>query len=659
MMQTTAEQTDKSRSASVTIKKGLDFLVSGQAENGRWSGTYDGPMFLLPIYVIACYITGRDIPQARKKSMIGYLTGAQKKDGSIGLHLEDDGAMFTTVLSFIALRFLGLKRTDPRVLTMRSWIRKNGTALGTASWGKLFLALLNLTPYDGLDPILPELWLLPDSFPMHPGRLWCHCRQVYLPMAYLYGVKATIRENILIRELREDLYTQPYWEIDFSAYRGVVAPSDDRVPTSRLLKVANQLMVRFEKSAPSALRQRALSKLLTHIHYEDAVTGFIDIGPVNSVLNTLVHHFDAAGKGAVRKSFDAMETYLHKSENGLGFGGYNSTALWDTAFAAQAICATSFSSEYADALGRAWGFIKENQINEELPEPEKHYRHRTRGGWPFSDREHGWPISDCTAEGFKSTVALEEALTVPMAVDQELLEESILLILSLQNRDGGWATYEKQRGGGWLESLNPSQVFGDIMVDYSYVECTSACIQALQLARRKYSKKLVKKIDRAIGRGVKFIKRAQWRDGSWKGSWAVCFTYGTWFGVWGLLAGGISYNAPEIRKAIGFLLSHQRADGGFGEHYKSCVQDRYVQAEQSTAVHTAWALLTLVRSGMANTAAVRRAADFLIDRQLDNGDWPREPMIGVFNKTTVINYENYRRYFPIWALAELLNESVS
>jgi squalene/oxidosqualene cyclase-like protein len=416
-------------------------------------------------------------------------------------------------------------------------------------------------------------------------------------------------------------------------------------------------MARFEKSSSSALRERALSKVLTHIHYEDAVTGYIDIGPVNSVLNTLVHHFNASGEGRVQKSFGALENYLHPSENGLGFGGYNSTALWDTAFAAQAICATTFSGEYADTLERAWGFIMENQIKEELPEPEKHYRHRSRGGWPFSDREHGWPISDCTAEGFKSTVALEEVLTVPMAMDQELLEESILLILSLQNRDGGWATYEKQRGGGWLEALNPSQVFDDIMVDYSYVECTSACIQALQLARRKYSKKLVKKIDRAIGRGVKFIKRKQQRDGSWKGSWAVCFTYGTWFGVWGLLAGGISYNAPEIRKAVGFLLQHQRADGGFGEHYKSCLQGRYVQAEQSTAVHTAWALLTLARAGMANTAAARRAADFLIARQLENGDWPREPMVGVFNKTTLINYENYRRYFPIWALAERLNES--
>jgi cycloartenol synthase len=32
--------------------------------------------------------------------------------------------------------------------------------------------------------------------------------------------------------------------------------------------------------------------------------------------------------------------------------------------------------------------------------------------------------------------------------------------------------------------LNPSETFGDIMVDYSYVECTSACITALTSFRK-------------------------------------------------------------------------------------------------------------------------------------------------------------------------------
>jgi hypothetical protein len=30
--------------------------------------------------------------------------------------------------------------------------------------------------------------------------------------------------------------------------------------------------------------------------------------------------------------------------------------------------------------------------------------------------------------------------------------------------------------------LNPSEVFGDIMIDYSYVECSSACITAFKVS---------------------------------------------------------------------------------------------------------------------------------------------------------------------------------
>ena len=38
------------------------------------------------------------------------------------------------------------------------------------------------------------------------------------------------------------------------------------------------------------------------------------------------------------------------------------------------------------------------QVREEATGP---YRHISTGAWPFSTRDHGWPISDCTSEGVK------------------------------------------------------------------------------------------------------------------------------------------------------------------------------------------------------------------------------------------------------------------
>ncbi|KAG6771501.1 hypothetical protein POTOM_022869 [Populus tomentosa] len=54
------------------------------------------------------------------------------------------------------------------------------------------------------------------------------------------------------------------------------------------------------------------------------------------------------------------------------------------------------------------------------------------------------------------------------------------------------------------------------------------------------------------------------------GSWGVCFTYGTWFGIKGLVAGGRTYqNSNSIQIACEFLLSKQLVSGGWGESYLS------------------------------------------------------------------------------------------
>lgn len=53
-------------------------------------------------------------------------------------------------------------------------------------------------------------------------------------------------------------------------------------------------------------------------------------------------------------------------------------------------------------------------------------------------------------------------------------------LLSMQNENGGYSSYETKRAGKVMELLNPAEVFGDIMVDYTYVECTSAVMQALR-----------------------------------------------------------------------------------------------------------------------------------------------------------------------------------
>lgn len=54
-----------------------------------------------------------------------------------------------------------------------------------------------------------------------------------------------------------------------------------------------------------------------------------------------------------------------------------------------------------------------------------------------------------------------------------------------------------------MQYLNPSETFGDIMVDYSYVECTSACITALCAFRSKYPGHRSAEISKSLKKGEK------------------------------------------------------------------------------------------------------------------------------------------------------------
>lgn len=633
------------------LRRGLQNLEQTQSPEGSWPCDYSGPMFLLPMYVALAYASGRLPDDEHRQSMQRYLLWGMHEDGGIGLHAEDTrGSMFVTATSYVALRLLGLPPDDERARTMRRFIHAHGSPLGAAPWGKLVLSVLGLYEWEGLHPIQPELWLLPASAPVHPSRLWCHCRQVYLPMAWLYGRRATVPLDPLLQELRSELYPEPYSRIDFRKHKDTLAPTDAYRRGTTLLRATNRALALFEKRVPKALRQRALDEVFHHIDYEDRATNFIDIGPVNKVLNSFVRWFDAPSSPEFDRAFAACDVYLWQGPNGTSMRGYNGSELWDTTFALQAISATSLAHEFPGLVERAYGFVRDNQILEDPPELERHFRHRSRGGWPFSNRPHGWPISDCTAEGLKCALAWRGHFKD--AIPAELLATSVDVLLSFQNEDGGFGTYENKRGPDWLEQLNPSHVFGDIMVDYSHVECTSACLQALRDARMIASREQSRAITTALELGAQHLRARQRADGSFEGAWAVCFTYGTWFGVSGLLAAGVPASDPAIRRACQFLLAHQRSDGGWGEHGDSCREQRYIQSPELGVAQTAWALSTLVRANDPNQDAKTRAVEALLSRQLPDGSYAREPLVGVFNRTCLIDYDNYRNIFPLWALGE-------
>ncbi|MFI5306331.1 MAG: prenyltransferase/squalene oxidase repeat-containing protein [Polyangiales bacterium] len=647
----------QSQRVSAAVDAALGHLAATQSTEGCWKGDYGGPLFLLPMYVGVAHAVGLRLDDTTRAGMVRYLRKHQNQDGGFGLHIEGDSHVFTSVLGYVALRLLGESADDEALQRARSWFSERGGPLAAASWCKFFLALLNLYDYEGLDPVPPELWLLPESLPVHPSRLWCHCRMVYLPMSYLYGRRARIAESPLVAALRAELYAEPYDAIDWVAARGRVAATDSYTPRSGVLTTVNRVLFAYEKRASRRLRARALDFVLAQIGAEDRNTDFICIGPVNKLFHTLVWFFEGKSEPLTRH-LSRLPDYLYHAPDGIKMQGYNSSELWDTAFAAQAICATgAVESAAARAIGNmlelAHGYVDRSQVREDVEDRAGCYRDPSKGGWPFSNRPHGWPITDCTAEGLKASLQLAPRVKQP--IEEQRLADAVDLMLGMQNDDGGWASYERTRGPRWLERLNPSDCFGEIMIDYSYVECTSACMQALAAFRARYPGRKDSAIERALDAARDFLLAAQREDGSWEGSWGICFTYGTWFGVLGLRAAGLDTDQPALQRAADFLIGKQLPDGGWGELAESCRARRYVHAESGQAVMTSWALLALMAAGRRQSSAVERGVRFLLDRQRGDGSFPPEHIAGMFNRTCAIHYDNYLKIFPLWALAEARN----
>jgi lanosterol synthase len=216
----------------------------------------------------------------------------------------------------------------------------------------------------------------------------------------------------LIVCLRDELYPTPYEEINWSAHRDTISDADVYYPTTSLMNVLNKVLVVYEKLPNSWIRSRALKAALDQIRYEDENTDFLDIGPVNKVMNMLaIWVADGPDSETFRKHVERIPDFMWMSSEGMMMNGTNGSQLWDTSFAILAIMDGNLAKEkeFEPLILKSLEFFEDCQIQRNHPKWKQGYRHQTKGAWPFSTKDQGYTVSDCTAEGLKSVLSIQKS----------------------------------------------------------------------------------------------------------------------------------------------------------------------------------------------------------------------------------------------------------
>ncbi|KAK3219108.1 hypothetical protein Dsin_013078 [Dipteronia sinensis] len=173
------------------MRRAVHFFSAIQTHDGHWPAENSGSSYFMPSYIFALYDVGHlssVISPQHHEELLRYIYNHQREDGGWGLHVESTvSSMYGTVYYYVVMRLLGLGPDDGQnnaLARARKWILDRGGLTYVPSWGKIWLAILGLVDWSRVNPLTPELWIMPSSLPIHPGNLWCYGRTVYTSTAY-------------------------------------------------------------------------------------------------------------------------------------------------------------------------------------------------------------------------------------------------------------------------------------------------------------------------------------------------------------------------------------------------------------------------------------------------------------------------------------------
>ncbi len=358
------------------------------------------------------------------------------------------------------------------------------------------------------------------------------------------------------------------------------------------------------------------------------------------MLNTVLALFvngHAIEKGPLALGLEAIERFSVEDEAGFRIEPCQSP-VWDTVLMMRALLD---SGPDDPSLSRVRAWVAGRQILAEHGDWRVYNPRGKPGGWSFEYVNTWYPDVDDTA-----AVVIAFLKHDPASRTSEAVTRAVDWIVSMQNDDGGWASFDRQNDKTFLNEIPFSDM--DALCDPSTPDIVGRVLEALGiLGDPKYHD--------VCDRGIAYLRASQEPEGSWFGRWGVNYVYGTSNVLAWLAFQRVSADDPMVVRAIAWLRSVQNADGGWGECLESYANRALMGKGPSTASQTAWGLIGLLAYLPREDGAVQRGVQWLVDRQTSEGSWEEEEFTGTgFPNHFYLRYNLYRHYFPLMALGRFV-----
>ncbi len=615
-----------------TVERAQRALLALQSAEGYWNAPLEANAQMNAEFVIFNHFMG-SVDGALERRIVRFLLDSQQADGSWNLYPGGEGYASYTIEAYAALKLSGMDAGAAPMRAARRWIEAHGGIGSAGTLARFYLATLGQIPWKASAASPVEVMLLPNWFPFNLYELGSWARGTFVALALLQSAKPVVAVDSE-RSIRE-LYATTPERTEFPQPRGKGALS-----TRSILNHLDRALRFYDRHHHRALRARAVRAAERWlVDHQEANGSFGGIEPCYLLTPMALKGIGyGADSPVIRRSIEASrELVWEMGDKALYMPCVSPN--WNTALASKALLASGMHPGHP-ALARASRWLIDHQIFKRGDWSVKRPNLQP-GGWAFEFFNDAYPDVDDSAVILG---VLSQTAGCDPAAHRRALDAGTAWVMGMQSRDGGFAAFDVDTDGKWLNQLPLADV--EAVTDPSCPDLTGRVLEMMGALGCTRSHPVAR-------RAIEWLRRAQSQEGSWWGRWGVNHIYGTFSALAGLRAIGVDLEEPWIKRAVAWLKAHQNPDGGWGESPLSDRDPAWRGRGASTASQTAWALIGLLEGENGMSENVMRGVKWLLERQNGAGAWDEDAFTGNgFPNHFYMKYYLYAHYFPLMALGQ-------